>query len=149
MTTFSAGIMFWTIFAIDPTALNPKEFYYPLLLNNMHHTFPCIFSLIQVFIFAKREINSFSLKIDVMKANEIGMVSLFLVGVLYSLTALLRKVVFGKFPYPFMNDLTRIQYGIFNMFGIVFGLMISNISTQVLFKVSRKMRKRVTIDKSN
>ena len=84
-----------------------------------------------------------------MKANEIGMVSLFLVGVLYSLTALLRKVVFGKFPYPFMNDLTRIQYGIFNMFGIVFGLMISNISTQVLFKVSRKMRKRVTIDKSN
>ena len=149
VTTIATGIMFWTIYAIDPTALNPKEFYYPLLLNNMHHTIPWIFSLVQIFIFAKREINSFALKIDVIRASEIGMVSLFLVAVCYSLTSLSRKVVFDVFPYPFMNDLTRIQYGIFNMFAIAFGLMISNISTQVLFQIARRMKKQSNLSKEN
>ena len=148
VSTLCAGIMHWGIYAIDPNALTPKDFYYPLLLNNMHHTFPWILSFLQVFIFVKREINSFSLKIDAMKANEIGMVSTFLLGVSYSLTALSKKVILGKLPYPFLNDLTYIQYSIFNMFLLAFGMMISNISTQVIFKIAKTMRKQAGIDKS-
>ena len=140
--------MFWAIYAIDPNAIMPKDFYYPFLLNNMHHTFPWILSLIQVFIFVRREVNSFALKIDLMRANEIGMVSTFLVGVLYTLTAVCKKVFLGEFPYPFMNELTWKQYGIFSLFVMAFGLMVSNISTQILFKISRNMRKQVTIDKN-
>ena len=149
VTTICAGIMFWAIYAIDPNAITPSDFYYPLLLNNMHHTLPWILSLIQVFMFVRREVNSFSLKIDLMTANEIGMVSVFLVGILYTLAAVCKKVFLGKFPYPFMNELTWMQYSIFSLFVLAFGLMVSNISTQILFKISRNMRKQVTVDKSN
>ena len=141
--------MYWSIYAIDPNALTPRDFIYPLVLNNMHHTLPWILSLIQMFIFVKREINSFSLKIDVAKANEIGMVTLFIVSVLYAVAAATKKLITGKFPYPFLNDLNRIQYAVFNMFSIAFGLMMSNISTQILFKVARTMKKQAAVDKSN
>jgi len=149
VTTVCVGIMYWSIYAIDPNALTPRDFIYPLVLNNMHHTLPWILSLIQMFIFVKREINSFSLKIDVAKANEIGMVTLFIVSVLYAVAAATKKLITGKFPYPFLNDLNRIQYAVFNMFSIAFGLMMSNISTQILFKVARTMKKQAAVDKSN
>ena len=149
VTTVCVGIMHWSIYAIDPNALTPSDFFYPLVLNNMHHTLPWILSLIQMFIFVKREINSFSLKIDMAKANEIGMATLFIVSMLYAIVALSKKLIVGRFPYPFMNDLTRIQYAIFNMFSIAFGLMISNISTQILFKVAKTMKKQAAVDKSN
>lgn len=149
VATIATGIMFWSIYAIDPTALNPKDFYYPLLLNNMHHTFPWMLSLIQVFVFAKREVNSFALKIDLIRATEIGMGSMFFLAILYSLTALSKRAFLGKFPYPFMNDLTRIQYTIFNMFLVAFGLMLSNISTQILFKIAKTMRKQTALNKQN
>ena len=146
--SIATGIMFWSIYVLDPAALVPKEFFYPLVLNHMHHTFPWMLSVIQLFIFAKTEINSFSLKMGVMKANEIGMVSVFFMGVSYSVSALSSKFIRGFLPYPFMNDLTKLQYGIFNMFGIVFALVISNISNQILYAVARVMRQPLATDKS-
>ena len=146
--SIATGIMFWVIYTIEPTALVPKEFFYPDLLNHMHHTFPWLFSIIQMFVYAKREVNSFSLKMDVMQANEVGMVSMFLVGALYTMTSVASKFLRGFYPYPFMNSLTSIQYGIFNIFGMAFLLMLSNLSNQVLFKVAKSMRTPKAIAKN-
>eukprot|EP00795_Rhopilema_esculentum_P017429 gene17429-9032_t len=146
--SIATGIMFWVIYTIEPTALVPKEFFYPDLLNHMHHTFPWLLSIIQMFVYAKREINSFSLKMDVMQANEVGMVSMFIVGALYTMTSVASKFFRGFYPYPFMNSLTSIQYGIFSMFGMAFALMLSNLSNQVLFKIAKSMRTPKAIAKN-
>ncbi len=140
MMTISTFLMFWIIYAIDPTALIPKKMYYPTLMNHMHHTFPFIFSVIHMFIFANNEINSCKLNIGVMHANELGMPFVFLINSAYSCFIIVSSLIRKIWPYPFLNLLTTFQLAVFFIVGNVLGLMISNISNQILFKTAKSMK---------
>eukprot|EP00794_Sanderia_malayensis_P000503 gene501-1150_t len=140
--TLGTTLMFWVIHLVDPTALVGKDFFYPELMNHMHHTFPFIFSVIHMFIFADKELNTFKLRIELVHANELGMPFVFLINTLYMCTIIFTSIVRKKWPYPFMNNLTTLQLGILLVGLNVVGLVISNIANQVLFVVAKLLRKK-------
>ena len=141
METLTA-LVFWVLYCMHPNSLLPEDFYYPLLLNSMQHTFPFIFSIGQIFFFARKEINTFNLKIDEMEAHEVGMPFVFLVGTAYACFIVFSSLVRGQWPYPVLNLMTRFQLGLIIVGGTVFALTVSYILNQVTFKVAKTIRTR-------
>jgi len=112
--------LFWSIYALDPENMIPKNFYYPPVLNHLQHTVPGVIVLSELLLVRSPEgtLNSYW-------GSKFVAVCLTPIAYL-SFTALKFKIQ-GTWPYPFMSSWTFVEFGVFYVAASLLALLFHYI----------------------